>query len=133
FRDPEASLTPTLRPRAAASPFERLFGANSAELGTLDTALDEEERAQQVSARISEVSGESLATVDLAFSGGLLTPWQSASAMLSSPDLQTGFRRAVCATYRLAQWSSRLRLDESELIDLIQLSGLGVMPSGDVP
>jgi hypothetical protein len=133
FRDPEASLTPTLRPRAMPSPFERFFGANSAELSTLDPALDEEERAQQVSARIAQVSSESLATVDLVFSGGLLAPWQSISAMLSSPDLQTGYRHAACTTYRLAQWSSRLRLDESELLDLIQLAELGVMPSAAVP
>jgi hypothetical protein len=129
FSDPAAEPPATLRPRHVVSPFEEQFGIGSATLEMPDAALNEHERMQSVTAQIAKASGESLAMVDRAFSEGLLNPLTSVDDILrlSPAEAQLAYRRAVAATYRLSLWARRLRLDESELLDLIALGRLQIM------
>lgn len=133
LRNPDILYLPTLRSRRVVSSFEKLFGASAHRLNIPDDDLvTAAERARFVSARIAAVAREPLATVDLIFSKGLVAPVQSVEALvaLTDADLQDAYRQAVCATYRLAQWSSCLRLDEAECIDLIVLADLSILPRG---
>lgn len=131
FRVPDVAKPATLRNREVVSAFEAQFGSGASrfEIPEPASATREEEREQQkqfLAAQIAKVSGESPAAVDFVFNNGLVYSLNSIADILTLPpaEAQAACRRAVVAAWRLSLWSRRLRMDKSELLDLIGLSHL---------
>lgn len=137
FSMPSAARPVTLRNREVVSGFEELFGPGASVFDIPDSAsaTSEEEHKQQIqflTAQIAMVAGESPAVVDFVFNNGLIHSADDIANLLTfeSARAQAACREAVVATWRLSQWSRRLRIDKSELMDFIRLGDLQLLRPG---
>lgn len=131
FINPSTEVNWSALPIEQTSAFERRFGKGSSGFPTPDPSLDRSEQVEYLTSRIASVSKTPLSTIDFIFERNLVPDLQSVEEIFTLPtfeEQEQSYRFAVVTAYRLSVWMSCLRVNEKEVLDLMEIAEVSLLP-----